>query len=51
MPWGKVHNHSECPEGKSWAVVKKDDGKVVGCHETEIEADAQLAALHANVDE
>jgi HK97 family phage prohead protease len=29
-------------------VVKKDDGKTMGCHDTPAGAEAQIAALHAN---
>lgn len=47
MPWHKVHNHSECPASRPWAVVKDADGEVEGCHETESDADDQLAALYA----
>jgi hypothetical protein len=32
-----------------YCVVKTDDGEVAGCHETEAEAEAQLAALNINV--
>lgn len=47
MPWHKVHNHSECPSDRPWAVVKDADGEVEGCHDTEEAADRQLAALYA----
>lgn len=36
-------------DGDKWLVVKADDGKVVGTHDSLKEAKAQLAALHANV--
>ncbi len=42
MPWHKVHT------GSKWKVVKDDGGKVVGTHDTEEQANAQLAALYAN---
>lgn len=48
VPWSKVHNHAECPEGKPWAVVKDADGSVAGCHASEAAADDQLAALYAS---
>lgn len=48
MPWHKVQDHSECPSGKPWAVVKDSDGSVAGCHSSEGDADRQLAALYAN---
>ena len=46
MPYSKVENHEEC-EGQWGAVVKDDDGEVMGCHDTEDAADEQLAALNA----
>lgn len=45
MPWHISSNHSEC---SGFAVVKDDDGKVVGCHKTKADAQAQLAALYAS---
>jgi hypothetical protein len=34
--------------GGKFCVVKRDDGKSMGCHATEKEARAQMAAIHAN---
>lgn len=48
MPWSKVKNHADCPSDESWGVVKDDDGELEGCHATEDEADAQIAALYAS---
>jgi len=48
MPWHKQSGHPECPSDTPWAVVKDDDGAVEGCHATEADADAQLAALYAS---
>lgn len=48
VPWHTVQNHSSCPDGKPWAVVKDSDGSVAGCHDTQASADKQLAALYAN---
>lgn len=43
-------NHPECNGG--WAVVKKDGGKVVGCHgKDKGKAMRQLKALYANTSE
>lgn len=42
MPW-----RTEQRDGK-FCVVKKADGAVVACHDTEVEAIAQLRALYAN---
>lgn len=44
MPWHKSNNREDCD---GWAVIKDDTDEVVGCHDTEEEADAQLAALFA----
>lgn len=51
MPWHKVEGHSECPVSEPWAVVEDDTGDVVGCHGSEQSANAQLAALNANVED
>jgi hypothetical protein len=48
MPWHISHGHSSCASSKPWAVIKDSDGSVVGCHETEDSAKAQLAALNAS---
>src|SRR5262245_16136776 len=48
MPWHKVQDSSGCPSDKPWAVVKDDDGSIEGCHATEDDANAQIAALNAN---
>lgn len=45
MPW---HLESDNPDCTGWAVVKDDDGSVAGCHTTQDEAEAQLAALYAS---
>lgn len=47
MPWHVVEDHADCPAGKPWAVVKDADGSVAGCHASEADADAQVAALYA----
>lgn len=47
MPWSKVKNHKDCPSDSPWAVVKDETGEVEGCHETEEQANDQLAALNA----
>lgn len=48
MPW---HIESDHPDCSGFAVVKDGTGEVEGCHDTEAEAEAQLAALHASEDE
>lgn len=44
MPY-KIGYDSRC-KGK-WAVVKKDDNKLLGCHDTKESAKKQIAAIHA----
>lgn len=51
MPWHLAMHHEGCPSDKPVAVVKDDDGKVVGCHANLYEANKQLAALNINVEE
>lgn len=46
MPY-HIGTSSDCPEGEH-AVIKDDDGEVVGCHMTESAARRQMAALYAN---
>jgi hypothetical protein len=46
MPY-HVTETSRCPMSRPWAVIKDDDDRIMGCHHTRAEADAQLAALHA----
>lgn len=50
MPW-YIAESKKCPASKPWAVIKKDGGKVVGCHESKERAGAHLRALNANVKE
>jgi len=49
MPWSKVPGSEtdECADGQI-AVIKDEDESVEGCHDTEEDADAQLAALNAS---
>lgn len=47
MPYRIEHDHSEC---SGHAVIQDDDGKLMGCHETMAEAEAQMAALYAAMD-
>lgn len=44
MPWNIKRGSAGC---KGYAVVK-DDGKLVGCHESESKAKAHMRALYAN---
>lgn len=47
MPY-TISKTSECPDSKPYGVVKKSDGKVMGCHETREKAAAQIGAIEAN---
>jgi hypothetical protein len=44
MPWNIKRGAAGC---KGYAVVK-EDGKLVGCHESETKAKAHLRALYAS---
>lgn len=48
MPWHTVEGHAECADGQPWAVVKDATGEVEGCHASQADANAQLAALYAS---
>jgi len=47
MPY-KVIKDDRCDAGKPFGVVKEADDELMGCHATESDANAQLAALYAN---
>ena len=51
MPWSITENAAGCPTEKPWGVVNDTDDSIEGCHATEDEAKAQVAALNINVDE
>ena len=44
MPW-KVEKSDRCPIAKPWAVIKKDGGKLVGCHPSKEVAQKQIEAI------
>jgi hypothetical protein len=46
MPW-RIGTHESCPASKPHAVLAKAGGKLMGCHASEEEAKAQIAALYA----
>ena len=55
MPYSIIHTHPECPKesgetGKNQvgghAVIKDDDGSLMGCHKTHKSAEEQLTALN-----
>lgn len=48
MPWHAEEGAGDCSGDTPWAVVKDDTGEVEGCHATEEEAQAQVAALYAS---
>lgn len=43
MPYSITQEHPECA---GWAVVKDEDNRLMGCHQTEADAQAQLTALN-----
>ena len=47
MPYDVRKAHPECPSDKPVALVKRTDGKVVGCHPNEVMAQRQRAAIEA----
>jgi 2'-5' RNA ligase/lambda repressor-like predicted transcriptional regulator len=51
MPWTKVQDHPDCATDSPWGVVNEETDELMGCHATEEDADAQIAALEANVEE
>jgi HK97 family phage major capsid protein/HK97 family phage prohead protease len=48
MPYEVMHDTDACPVDKPWAVKKKGDGKLMGCHASQDDAHKQMAALYAN---
>jgi intein-like protein with splicing domain len=50
VPYSIEQDHPDCGAEKPYAVVKEADGELMGCHETEAEAQEQQAALYAEED-
>lgn len=48
MPWDIKKGDSRCPSSRPFAVVKRGDGSLEGCHASRAKANAQVAALYAN---
>lgn len=46
MPWHTEKGGGDCADDE-WAVIKDQDGSTAGCHATEEDANAQVAALYA----
>jgi len=46
MPYEIVEKHPECSAGDPYAVVKSDDGELMGCHPSRQDAEEQMAALY-----
>jgi hypothetical protein len=46
MPYQIVRNDSRC-DSVEYAVVKEDDGKLMGCHSSRQDAVDQMRALYA----
>jgi len=51
MPYRIVANSVRCPSSRPHAVIKVDDGAVMGCHRTIDDARRQIAALEAAEDD
>ena len=47
IPYDMMHGHEGCPSDKPVAVIKTDDGELMGCHPDAEHAMAQIAALYA----
>lgn len=47
VPYRIEQGHPDCGADTPWAVLKEDDGELMGCHETEAAAEEQRAALYA----
>jgi len=47
MPYKIVKNDSRCNEGQ-YALVKEDDNKLMGCHDTRESAMRQMRAIYAS---
>lgn len=47
MPYKIVKNDPRCDEGE-YALVKEDDGKLMGCHPSEESANRQMRAIYAS---
>lgn len=45
MPYDIVKNHPECKSG--FAVISRDSGRILGCHETRESAIKQQRAVYA----
>lgn len=48
MPYEIVEDHPDCPSTDPWGVVKEDDGKLMGCHESKAKAQKQISAIYAS---
>lgn len=48
MPYDIVEDHPDCPSDEPWGVVKSDDNKLMGCHESKVKAEKQISAIYAS---
>lgn len=48
MPYDIKKDHPDCPASKPYGVVKEDDGKLMGCHESKAKAQKQIAAIYVS---
>jgi len=51
VPFEVKRNEQACSASKPWSTRNSETGDVMGCHESEEAAQAQLRALQANVDD
>lgn len=51
MPYSIVENHEGCPSDSPWGVIKDDTRELMGCHESQGDAQEQVSALYATEDE
>jgi hypothetical protein len=47
MPYSVVQDHADCAADMRWGVVKDSSGELMGCHETQAQAEEQRDALYA----
>jgi HK97 family phage prohead protease len=47
MPYD-VRKSSSCPKSRPWALVKRTDGEIMGCHASKAAAERQRAAIEAS---
>lgn len=48
MPY-KAEKSDRCPASRPWALIKKDGGRLVACHKTKEDAEAQARAIESHI--